>query len=208
MRSSPRWTRSALAAGAAACRWAGAGRSRSALAPARPLPSGRGWRRHGGMKRFLLLALLALPLWAGGAATNLTARATLRELRKVEAQMVRRNRALMQADRQHRQVPNPDWRPGDDPALALIWAPGPVAAGRNCGPRCCPSRRPRWLKPMSPPPRLFRPMNASRILAALLALATLALVAWLHRWSVTPLAWDRRDAWRAVRLDRWTGRAG
>lgn len=60
---------------------------------------------------------------------------------------------------------------------------------------------------MSPPPRLFRPMNASRILAALLALATLALVAWLHRWSVTPLAWDRRDAWRAVRLDRWTGRA-
>jgi len=96
------------------------------------------------MKRILLLLglLLALPLWAA-PATNAPAKATLRELRRVETQMVRRNRALMQADLKHRQVPNPDWRPGDDPTLALLWEPGPVAAARMR--RGAFDRDPAWL---------------------------------------------------------------
>lgn len=45
-------------------------------------------------------------------------------------------------------------------------------------------------------------MKAIGIIALL---ALLVVVAWLGRWQVTPLAWDRTEGSRAVVLDRWTG---
>lgn len=34
---------------------------------------------------------------------------------------------------------------------------------------------------------------------------TLGTLAWLLRYDVTPLAWDRSEGSRALILDRWTG---
>lgn len=45
-----------------------------------------------------------------------------------------------------------------------------------------------------------------RAIILILGLLLLGLVAWLGRWHVTPLAWDRSEGSRAVVLDRWTGR--
>jgi hypothetical protein len=42
------------------------------------------------------------------------------------------------------------------------------------------------------------------LLAACFLLA-LAVLAWLLRYDVTPLAWDRAEGSRALILDRWTG---
>ena len=39
-----------------------------------------------------------------------------------------------------------------------------------------------------------------------LLLGSLLAAAWLFRWEVTPLAWDRAEGSRAILLDRWTGR--
>jgi hypothetical protein len=36
-------------------------------------------------------------------------------------------------------------------------------------------------------------------------LLLLAVIVWLGRWQVTPMAWDRSEGSRAVVLDRWTG---
>ncbi len=48
------------------------------------------------------------------------------------------------------------------------------------------------------------PASRSRLLAACFLLA-LAVLAWLLRYDVTPLAWDRAEGSRALILDRWTG---
>lgn len=44
-----------------------------------------------------------------------------------------------------------------------------------------------------------------KLIVCLGFLLLLALVGWLGRWHVTPLAWDRSEGSRAVVLDRWTG---
>ncbi len=48
------------------------------------------------------------------------------------------------------------------------------------------------------------PASRSRLLVACFLLA-LAVLAWLLRYDVTPLAWDRAEGSRALILDRWTG---
>ena len=48
------------------------------------------------------------------------------------------------------------------------------------------------------------PASRCRLLAACFLLA-LAVLAWLLRYDVTPLAWDRAEGSRALILDRWTG---
>ena len=51
-----------------------------------------------------------------------------------------------------------------------------------------------------------RPLPAlGSLLCFLSFLLFLCLLAWLLRYDVTPLAWDRAEGSRALILDRWTG---